>query len=194
MKRLIKLCANFLLGDYQIFRVFRIDVEDLVAVDISNYLAQGYVFREVTAEELSASGDDSIRSRAHYGGQDAIAFAVCDKSEIVCLQWYWFGDRYRTRNFWPLKKDEAKSVELFTRPTYRRAGLATALKLYSAERMKDKGFHHLFSRVWYTHLASRRVSEKAGWQNVAIVGEFHPFGLRKKIRLVRRLDSHRVRK
>ena len=192
MKRLIKLCTNVLLGDYQIFRVFRFDLDTLAAVDISGYLAQGYVFREVSADELSASADDAIRSYVTYGGRGALGFAVWDKGEVVCLQWYWFGARYRSRNFWPLKDDEAKSVALFTLPSHRGSGLATALKLYSAERMKKKGFHRLFSRIWHTHRASRRVSEKAGWRNIAIVAEVYPFGLRKKFRLVRHLDRDRV--
>lgn len=176
---------SILFGDYQLFRIYECDLERLNETDLSPFRAQGFAFREVGAAELAASSDEDIRSIARYCGEDAAVFAVYRGTEIVCVQCYWFGERYRRRNFWPLESDQAKSVELFTAADYRRRGLATAVKMYSAQRMKERGFRRLFSRIWHSHGASRRVSEKAGWSEVAAVAEFTPLGLGRTVRLVR---------
>lgn len=179
--------AQFALGDYAIYRIYELDLAAVKDVDSSALVAADYDCREVSREDVLACDDEGVRVRASYGGDEALAFAVRRHGQIVCLQWYWFGDRYRQRNFWPLREGEAKSVDLYTVPAQRGKGLATILKVYSAAAMKEKGFRRLFSRIWHSHTASCRVSEKAGWRNIALVAEVHPLGLRKKVRFVRRL-------
>lgn len=180
-----------LLGDYELFRIYRCDPAGLPEPDLSSFSAQGYEFREVSAAEIASAADDAIRSRLGYCGENAMVFAVYLRGEAVCVQWFWFGERYRQRNFWPLEAGQAKSVELFTVGEQRGKGLATALKLFSAKRMQEKGFRQLFSRIWHSHTESRRVSERAGWKQVAIVMEFAPFGLGRTIRLVHRTRQAR---
>lgn len=179
--------ARWLFGDYQIYRIYEYDLADLGDVETSSLLPEEYRCGPVSTEDVRAAADEGVRSRAFYGGDGALAFAVYRGGEIVCLQWYWFGDRYRRRNFWPLKDGEAKSVELYTVPAQRGQGLATVLKIYSAREMKKRGFHRLFSRIWHSHTASCRVSEKAGWRNIAVVAECNPLAMKKKLRWVRRL-------
>ena len=189
MGPILRKCIHFVLGEYQIFRIFRCDLNTAAKPDLSGYRDEGYQFREVSIEDLAGSSDDGMRARARYAGEDALAFGVFRGGELLCLQWYWFRERYKTRNFWPLQPDQAKSIDLYTLPAYRGTGLATALKLYSAAQMKEKGFNQVFSRIWYNHVSSRRVSEKAGWHNIAIVVEVFPLGLGRKIRWVRRLKE-----
>lgn len=174
------------LGDYAIWRIYRCDLADHRPADLSAWLAQGYQFREVSRAEIEASGNADIRARAFYAGEGAHIFAVCHRGEIVCLECFWHGERYRQRNFWPLEEGQAKAVEIYTAPEWRGKGLATALKAYTDGWMKEHGFRHLFSRVWFTNRSSCRMSEKAGWKNVAIVAEFTPFRLNRTIRLIRR--------
>jgi hypothetical protein len=180
--------ARMLLGDYQIYRIYELDLSLAPQVDLTGLANEGYECCEVSQEEVLAALDDDVRSRAFYGGEGTLGFAIRAGREIVCLQWYWFGDRYRQRrNFWPLQDGEAKSIELFSVAAHRGKGLATALKGYSALEMRKRGFRKLFSRIWHTHTASRRVSEKAGWRNIALVAEIYPLGMPKKVRFVRRL-------
>lgn len=182
-----KRLAKVFLGDYQIFRIYELDLQDPQHLDRSTAHITGCDFQLLTNEQLEASNNSEIRSRtAAYCGTDSFAFGLLVDDEIICVQWYWFGERYLKRNFWPLKETQAKSVELFTLPGHRGKGLATALKLYSAVGMREKGFTRLFSRIWHSHRESRRVSENAGWKNIAIVLEFKPPFLRRRLRWVRK--------
>ena len=194
-KSWIKKALTAILGGYEVWRIYRCDLAGQRAGDLSDFRARGYEFREVDGEEIAAATDPEIRARAFYAGDGFAGFAVSCEGEIVCLQCFWYGERYRLRNFWPLRPRQAKSVELFTTPAHRGKGLATALKTYSAEQMKEKGFDTLFSRIWHSHKASCRVSEKAGWTHIATVLEFTPFGLRRTIRLTkgRSADGPRYR-
>lgn len=182
-----KQVARSLLGDYKIYRIYELDLAGMGDIDFIIPAERGYKCREVSKKDVLAAADEGVRERAFYGGDGALAFAVCWQGEIVCLQWYWFGDRYLQRNFWPLKEREAKSIDLYTVPSHRGQGLATMLKVYAAGEMRKKGFRSLYSRIWHSHVASCRVSEKAGWRNMALVLEFHPLGIRRKVEFVRRL-------
>lgn len=185
LKWCAKRVAQSVLGDYAIYRIYELDLAALKDADSSALSEKGYDCREVSQEDVRACEDEGLRVRASYGGDGALAFAVRWHGQIVCLQWYWFGDRYRQRNFWPLQEGEAKSIDLYTVPAQRGKGLVTILKIHSAAAMKKKGFRKLSSRVWHSHTASCRVHEKAGWRNIALVAEVHPLGMRKKLRYVR---------
>jgi len=181
--RALRRLARLILGDYEFFRIYRYDLETTEPFDPSNHQDAGYLFRKVNQEEVLSAANSLIRDRSGYGGDDAIGYAVFYADEIVCLQWYWHGERYKKRNFWPLREDEAKSVDIITVEAHRGKGLATALKLYSANDLKSSGFNRLYSRVWHSNHPSIRVNEKAGWSYIAFVIEFSLFGLTRPIRV-----------
>ncbi len=183
-KPLSKLLLRWLFGDYQIYRIYKYNLDNIVKQDVSYLTTQGYRFTEVNSAEVAAASDQGIQSRAIYGGKDALGFAIFFGDQIVCIQWYWYSERYKTRNFWPLLPGQAKSVDIYTVPGHRGKALATALKTESARLMKEKGFLRLFSRIWHSHHESIKVSEKAGWNQIAIVAEFYPLGLSRKFRIV----------
>lgn len=120
-----------------------------------------------------------MRNRAGYDGKDAQGFGMFYGELLVACQWYWSGDRYREsgrlRRF-RLPARAAKSVDLYTLPEFRGRGIATVLKAQSANAMSHRGFEVLYSRIWFTHLESRRVSEKAGWTLTRIHIAIKPFG------------------
>lgn len=182
----IKRALVAVFGDYAIWRIYRCDLADHRPADLSSFLEKGYQFREVSRAEIEASGNAEIRARAFYAGDGAHIFAACHQGEIVCLECFWHGERYRQRNFWPLEEGQAKAVEIYTAPAWRGKGLATALKAYTDGWMKEHGFRHLFSRVWFSNKSSCRMSEKAGWKNIAVVAEFTPLRLNRTVRLVYR--------
>lgn len=154
---------------YSCFRVFALDLDSLPA---PAPLPPGYRCAEVSAEEVCEASQPAIQREAWYGGDDALGFGVFFGSELVALQWVWFGEGYRRRrNFWPLEQNEAKSVELVTVPEYRGLGLATCLKQFSAQQLAARGFVRVYSRIWWNNWPSIRVSEKANWRAVALVVE-----------------------
>lgn len=191
----LKRTLHFVLGDYQIYRIYARDLSELkvrdMAQEAENHLSEfrtnGYDFRPVTKDDIEAAADEDIRSRAFYAGDGAHTYAVYHQSQIVCLQCFWFGERYRQRDFWPLEEGQAKSVEIFTVAKARGKGLAIALKTYTDADMKEKGFNQLLSRVWYSHVSSCRMNEKSGWMNTSIVVEITPFRMGWTMRFVHKL-------
>ena len=185
-RRIVKVILRLLLGDYERYEIYAVSLKDLAAIDLSRWKAQGFEFRPIQTGDLATSCHEGIRARTFYGGEGAEGFGVFKDGEVVSLQWFWHSDRYYHRNFWPLKAEEAKSVELFTLDTYRGLGIATALKAYSATEMQKKGYARLISRIWHSNHSSRRVSEKLGWSNIARVTVVYPFGIKVfKIRMER---------
>ena len=178
--------------EYSCFRVFRVDLE---ALPVPVALPAGYRCANVSSHEVREAKEPTIRGEAWYGGEYAVGFGVFCKSELVALQWVWFGEGYRRRrNFWPLNQNEAKSVDLVTAPEHRGLGLATYLKQFSARQLAAKGFVRVYSRIWWNNWPSIRVSEKAGWKAVAIVVELKTPLRSRPFRFLWRLRSQQLEK
>lgn len=178
-KALLKRLVRSLVGDYGIYRIFAVDLPQPVAP-----LPPGITIRPIDAGDLERSEDPELRGRAWYGGEEAQGFGLYAGDELAAIQWYWWGERYRIRrNSWPLGDGSAKSVELYTKPEFRGRGFAALLKLHTGQAMAERGFHRLFSRIWYSNRPSIRVSEKTGWRRVGTYVELYPLGRKVSIRL-----------
>jgi RimJ/RimL family protein N-acetyltransferase len=150
--------------DYHCFAIMCADLAAGQARDV--HLPAGVTFRTADPALVAADEDASIRDTAWCGGDNALGFALLRNDRIVSLQWIWFGPRLKDAAFWSFEPDAAASVQLITVPPARGQGLATALKQLSAARIRAMGFSKLYSRIWWTHTSSLRVSEKAGWKRV----------------------------
>ena len=124
-----------------------------------------------------------------YAGEESYGFARVVAGECVCMVWFWFGERYRTRNFWPLQEREAKLVHVTTRSDHRGAGHAPFLIEDSAARLRRQGFECLYARIWHSNHPSIRAFSKAGWQKSALVCQIRPFGRLGPLRWTRRYSS-----
>jgi len=186
-----KAIARALGIEYRCYRMFSLD---LVSLSEPSPLPPGYRCAEVTGSKVREARQPTIRDEAWYGGEDSLGFGVFFGSDLVALQWVWFGNGYRRRrNFWPLERNEAKSVELVTAPEYRGLGLATCLKQFSALQLAAKGFVRVYSRIWWNNWPSIRVSEKAGWRSVALVVELTTPLRSRPFRLLWRFPSQCIR-
>jgi len=166
-----------LLGGYACFRILTLPPQATESPRASRC-------RELTdISELERSAFADLQSLAQYKAQDAFCFVADDGPSIIGACWYWYGETYRRRNFWPLQSREAKLVQVTTAQEYRGRGVAEDLIRFSSSAMFRKGFGPLYARVWHSHKASLRAFEKAGWREIAIVVEIFPFG--KKLRFVR---------
>jgi GNAT superfamily N-acetyltransferase len=180
--RLLRRCGF----DYSCFRVYRLSAG---APGSSNPppLPAGYRVAELSPVDVRGCKYAEIRDCEWYGGPGSFAFGVFDRDGTpVCAQWFWVGERYRAGNFWPLGATEAASMHLVTAPHERGKGLATHLKIASAESMRRNGFGNLYSRIWWTHRRSIRVSEKAGWSHIGTVLDVSVPGRSRPFRFVRR--------
>ncbi|HKW80490.1 MAG TPA: GNAT family N-acetyltransferase [Casimicrobiaceae bacterium] len=168
---------------YSCFKVFELPL-DRAAATGGPALPDGYRFVELSALEVASCPFAELRECEWYGGPGSHLFGILRDDVLVCMQCLWFGERYRQKAFWPLGSDDAASVHLVTAPPERGKGLATQLKRHSAERLRDRGFAHLYSRIWWTNTASLRVSEKAGWSQVGTVLELEAPWRQEPIRRV----------
>lgn len=176
MKALAKRLARIVLGDYSLYDVYARSTSGDAAARPA--LPPGHEIRAVDASALRASPDPLVREQAGYAGHGAYAYAVSADDRIVGVCFYWFGARYRTRNFWPLAEDEAKLVQIWVHPDARGRGLATRLIDDSFDAVAAHGFRRAYARIWHSNTPSRRAFERAGWTRIARVVEVDP--LRRK--------------
>lgn len=187
MKTFIKKLAGWLLGEYSPYFIY---AHALAAAgpDESDARFAGQV-SVVDRAELNASADALMREQAGYAGDGSHAYAAFDGERIVGVCFYWFGERYRTRNFWPLKEGEVKLVQIVVLPDARGRGIAPCLIRASVQDLAQKGFHRAYARIWHSNTPSLRAFERAGWRRIAFVFECHPFRRRRPLRWVRRLGE-----
>lgn len=181
MKKLIKRLAALILGDYSAFHIYANSASTNI---VPSLLFDGFQFVMIEKKPVESSSDELIRDQAWYHGADTHAYACLVGSRIVGLCYFWHGDRYRTRNYWPLADGEAKLVQLVTVPDMRGRGVASSLIEHASADMTEQGFHRLFARVWYSNKPSSSAFMRAGWSRVAMIIEVHPFCRGKRRRMV----------
>ena len=165
-----KSLARWIVGDYDVYRIFAADGAAAVS-----RLPMGMMrFEAVTVDSVAASADDLIRAQLSYSGVGTLAFACHVEGRIVGLCFFWHGNRYRTRNYWPLADGQAKLVQIVTVPDMRGKGVARGLIEYSTACMLEQGFTRLLARVWLTNAQSQAAFIAAGWKQIAIVVRINP--------------------
>lgn len=146
-----------LFGEYLIFRIY--SVEPCLPDSTGNPC-----FREIQQADT-----ESPDVRQGYGGYHSIGFIAEEGGKTLAHCWFWYGERYLERNFWPLGANEAKLVRIETLPECRGRGVAPALIAYSTAEMAKRGFTRLYARIWHSYKPSLKAFRKAGWKQVAIV-------------------------
>ncbi len=180
---LFKRMLHLLLGDYQYWKVYAIDLPQPQVM-----LPAGVTVRALGPAAEYDCADEELLSRMDSGGQEALGYGLFVGKELVAVQWYWWGARYedeRKGRSWRLPPGTAKSTGLYTVPRCRGKGYAAVLKQQSAFLMSERGFTRLYSRIWHSHTSSIRVSEKAGWRKVGSYIEVCPFAKLIQLRIPR---------
>lgn len=175
-----KKLARLLFGDYSAYLIY-----SRAAGDASPKRPGTTTFRVelVDASAINTSPDPLIREQVGYAGPGSYAYACFDNDRMVGVCFYWFGDRYLKRNFWPLVDKEAKLVQIISLPEARGRGVATALITVSCQDMMQKGFLRVYARIWHSNTPSLRAFERAGWTRVARVFEINPLRRNKPTRI-----------
>lgn len=186
MKSALKRLAKFLLGDYGIYRIFRAPEETSRIDDESPEAADEPQFIETDASALESADSELLRDQAWYGGPGSFVFACVAENRMVATSIVWYGERYKTRNFWPLESGEAKLVQIVVDDRIRSRGIGTRLIRYTASQVARKGMSACYARVWHSNAPSVAAFKKAGWTEIALVVEFYPFGRGKPVRIKRR--------
>jgi GNAT superfamily N-acetyltransferase len=126
-----------------------------------------------------------MKELAKFAGEGAYGFGARVNGELAAVCWYWVGDRYKARNYWPLKPHEAKLVQITTLAPFRGRGIATQLIDYATMRMRQHGFVRFYARIWHSNKASIVAFTRAGWIHAATVCDIFPFGTKARWRYVR---------
>ena len=181
MKDFAKKLAHIILGEYSAYHVYARSNEGSTPPQLST--ASPFRVTEVDESAIKLSPDALIREQAGYAGPGSLAYACFDGDRIVGLCFYWFGERYLKRNFWPLAEGEAKLVQIVSLPEIRGRGVATTLIKSSFQDMSEKGFSRSYARIWHSNTPSIRAFERAGWMRIALVLEINPLRRSQPIRM-----------
>lgn len=189
MKTFAKKLAQLLLGEYAAYYIYTCGAaQSLTSPSSTN---TQYRVTSIDESTLACNDDPLIREQSGYAGSGAHAYACLDNGRIVGVCFYWFGDRYLKRNFWPLAEGEAKLVQIIVHPERRGCGLGTLLVTASFQDMVRKGYRQVYARIWHSNTPSLRAFERAGWTRVALVIETNPLRRRKPFRLKLTLNNAR---
>ena len=164
--------ARMVFGDYALYRIYAIDAEDCAPSEASDI-----EFFELNIPD-DLSDDPEMRKLESYLGDGAYGFGARLGEQPAAGCFFWAGQRYKQRNFWPLDDDEAKLVEVRTIPQLRGQGIASHLIRHAAHAMAQRGFQRLYARIWHSNTPSIRAFEKAGWRYIAFVIEIAPLGVK----------------
>lgn len=181
MKALAKKLAHMVLGEYSAYYVYAQSAQG--AKHAATQITSTFSVRKMDASMIRSHADATIKEQADYAGIEAHAYACFDDERIVGVCFYWFGNRYLQRNFWPLAAGEAKLVQIISLPEMRGRGVATTLVAQSCRDMMQRGFHQTYARIWHSNTPSLRAFERAGWRRIALVIEINPFRRSRPVRL-----------
>lgn len=177
---------RLLCGEYSVYCIYS------WGIDANNELLPGlrkFKFTRIERAQIKASNDLSISEQIEYHGNESYAYGYLDGSRIIGLCFFWFNDRYRTRNYWNLADGEAKLVQIVTVSDLRGIGIATSLIAHASLDMQKRGFHCLYARIWHSNNSSIRAFKSAGWIRMATVIELNPFRREIPYRIIHRISS-----
>ncbi|OOG60960.1 hypothetical protein B0E49_00095 [Polaromonas sp. C04] len=182
---------RLLLGDYSAYVIYT----DMTGRDALQQAGTDARFKvlPVDSADIDACPYPLIREQIGYAGPGAHAYACLEQDRLVGVCFYWFGDRYLKRNFWPLQNSEAKLVQIITLPEMRGAGVATLLIAQSCRDMAAKGFTRVFARIWHSNTPSIKAFKRAGWVRIALVLEINPFRRSRPHRIRLNVKAHEAR-
>jgi GNAT superfamily N-acetyltransferase len=180
MNKIIKGIARSVLGDYAPYYILQC-ASARGADDGAS--CRPYRVTPITQDEIESYPDQMVRDQSSYGGADSHAYACYDGDRIVGICFYWYGGRYASRNFWPLKPGEAKLVQIVTSPDMRGKKVAGTLIARSWEHMLQRGFVRSYARVWHSNEPSLRAFAGAEWKRHALVLEINPLRRKKPFRV-----------
>jgi GNAT superfamily N-acetyltransferase len=188
VRDLAKRISRIVLGEYSAYYIY---ARAAPAIEVESN--REFHVEAVSQIAISASDDPLIREQAFYAGPEAEAYACFLGSRIIGVCFYWYGKRYESRNFWPLRNCEAKLVQIVSLPDFRGRGVARTLIGASFRAMDQRGFRRAFARIWHSNVASLRAFERAGWVRIALVIEVNPLRRKRPIRICIRLHKASTR-
>jgi GNAT superfamily N-acetyltransferase len=174
VRRILKGVARAVFGQYQVYWILAAQPER----PRPTYSKQRIVVKEVSIDAIASAQSPTLRDQTWYVGDGAHVFVAEYGNQPVGACFYWHGERYLSRNFWPLLPGEAKLVQVIVDPAHRGKGVATALISSSATAMRLAGFARLYARVWHSNYPSLNAFRSADWRRIALAVEASLLGIK----------------
>jgi GNAT superfamily N-acetyltransferase len=178
MTKYLRALALLILRDYSYYHIYSQNHTVAPAP-----LIEGLQFEPVEKKQIYNSNEMMIVEQAWYHHQHTHAYACIEDSRIIGVCFFWYGEGYRRRNFWPLADQEAKLVQIFILPEMRGRGIGRSLIQFATQDMFRKGFNCVYARIWRSNTSSLRMFQQAGWNHIATVVELFLRGRNKPLRL-----------
>lgn len=185
MNRFIARALRAVFGNFAVWRIFMAIAPGSGAVK-AHFANSPMRLQVVDRTTIEGCADGLLRDQAWYCGAGCEAFGCLVDSTLVGVCFFWHGERYTLRDFWPLAEREAMLVQIVTSVQARGRGVAGVLIPFATEQMTDRGFDRLFARVWYSNQPSWKAFSRAGWLQVATLVEIDPMRSGSPWRWVRR--------
>lgn len=179
MKGFLKGIASLLMGEYAAYYIYKQEIGQHATMA----LRPSVTIKPIEKSIFTTKIHPLIMEQRAYFGDDSLAYACYEDDRIIATCFYWHGSRYVRRNFWPLRENEVKLVQIITLPEARGKGVAPVLIRDSFEDVAKKGFDTAYARVWHSNIPSHRAFEKAGWKKIALVLEVNPFRRPRPMRI-----------
>lgn len=177
IKSIAKGTVGKLLTDYQINRVYHIDLHE-ESKQTSTPATLNFALIGDQAE-LDMALDARVRDHAWYGDEkdNSLGFRLSDGEHIVCTAWYWRKQHSRLpRRFASIDDNELVLADLITADGMRGRGYAGLLMNYADGQLYRKGHTRLWTWIWHSNKPSIIAFEKAGWSYDYFLVEFRlPF-------------------
>ena len=172
MKNILKKALTGLLGDYEIYWVY---CKDIACATNEPQLPAAISCKQLSEEDLLSVAAVFSRQK-NYLGEQAVGYGLYANDELASACFYWFGERYKQRNFIRLPQAAAKLVQIITAPEQQGKGYAAMLLSQSASAMQQQGFKQLFARVWHNNHPSNAIFKKNQWQRLHLRIRIFPLG------------------
>lgn len=169
MRHSLARLARWLLGDYGLYKIWRLDASDATSSPAPFHV------RPLQPADLHQSGvAPELAESAWYFGEQAQGFGCYRDESLLGIAFYWHGARYASRHSWPIPDNAAKLVHIVTSIAARGQGVATILYRESALMMHAQGWHTVYARIWHSNVPSMTAVQRAGWQPCGWLVQINP--------------------
>jgi RimJ/RimL family protein N-acetyltransferase len=180
LKNYLKKIIRALLGAYEIYYIYCWSSDTPEDTGSSGSLQ--HAVKRVDTADIEQSASALVLENQGFAGDGSHSYIYQGEDDVLGVCFYWHGNRYKARGFWPLAEGEAKLVQIETAPQARSRGVATELIRCSSQDMHRSGYTRLFARIWHSNTPSLRAFEKAGWTRTALVVQTFPLKRAKPLR------------
>ena len=156
IKRLIQKIIEAISLKYEIYKIYKTPIE-------SPNIEDDIEIVEVGQNELEKYDKKLFKKYLPYFGEESYCYVYVINGTVAGICFYWFGERYKERNFIKLDSNEAKLVQIEVVESMRGKGIAKSLIQHSTKTMHERGFNTLYARIWHSNKPSVKTFTKSGW-------------------------------